>query len=200
MARQVAVSGRRLWRRGRKPLAALVVSVVAGYLLYEYSPAGWFFYALRWEWFEQRVEERLPEYDRLNDETLASLPMYPGATLLPDSQTRKGPDEAAGIVSGLGGPPYLYACYGTDDTYEQVEAFYLDALEDRGWREIRSTADAAYSKDHACVSLHNFCLARVRSEREAVYQVTVFHDLNLLLGPLDIPRIIYWLGYVSSCP
>jgi hypothetical protein len=176
--------------------------------LYEYSPAGLLFYYLTASSFEDRVQALVPEYDQLNDELWQSLPMYPHATLVPESQRRNGPGYRPAPPGGPAEPRYLQACFSTDDSLEQVVEFYQDELERNNWKVFQEEVgydgqfvEQEYTKDRACISLYQPCLSpEYKSDGKTVYQVTVYYDLNVLLGFPRIPKIIYWLRDVISCP
>lgn len=197
---------RRRLRRLAIMVGALLISMGLGYLLYEYSPIGWLYYMLRADHFRHRTEALVPEYDRLNDALMNSLPVYPGATLLPQSQQRKGPGEVA-----PGGPAYprlLQVCFSTDDSMEQVAAFYQDVLGKEGWKLVSESVGyydkklnrQTYARGRACVKIDRFCPSEFGSEDGTTYQVTTYYDLNTLLHFPDIPRTIYWLEDVEHCP
>ena len=186
-------------RHLRKPevlIGILLISVGLGYLLYEYSPVGWVYYALRSKHFLKRVEALVPQYDQLNDELLQSLPVYPGATPLPQTVRRWGPGEQA--PGGPAGPRHLWICYSTSDTLNQVRTFYQNELEKNGWKLIQEL-EQTYNKDNACVDLHHSCWGELETGGQTDYQVIVYHDMNTLLGFPDIPKIIYW-SHLDSCP
>ena len=205
MAKQSTPGTRK--RHLRKPevlIGILLISVGLGYLLYEYSPLGWVYYALRSKHFLKRVEALVPQYDQLNDELLQSLPVYPGATPLPQTVRRWGPGEQA--PGGPSGPRHLWICYSTSDTLNQVRTFYQNELEKNGWKLIREVVDRdgipfeqTYNKDHACIVFYDSCLHKLGIGGKIVYQVFVYHDMNTLLGFPDIPKIIYW-SHLDSCP
>ncbi len=184
-------------------VGALLISVGLGYLLYEYSPIGWVYYMLRADHFRHRVEALVPEYDRLNETLLQSLPVYPGAILLPQTQISKGPGQRA--PGGPAEPRFLKVCFNTNDSMEQVSAFYQNALEKDGWELVRKEVDwrghflrQAHAKDQACFKLSDMCDFGSSGGRTA-FQIEVAHDLNVLLGFPDIPKIVYWTGEVDRC-
>jgi hypothetical protein len=178
-------------------LAAILLSAGLCFVLYEYSPVGWVLYFLTAPTFDDRAEALVPEYDRLNDELWESLPRYPRATLLPESQQRAGPGHHPVPPGGPAYPRHLTACFSTGDTLQEVDEFYQKALEQDGWKPNQDTG--GFYKGQACVRL-NFCSTEFESEFITVYEVAVYHDLNVLLGFPRIPKIIYWLGEVRHCP
>jgi hypothetical protein len=186
-------------------LGTLVLGVGLCYGLYEYSPAGWVFFALTSGDFDKRAQALAPELQRLNDDLLQSLPTYPRATLLPDSRRRWGVNGSPWPPGGPQ-PPVLHVCFGTNDPLEQVGAYYQDVLEKEGWevsQERRSDDGGLYrefTKDRGCVVLERYCLSVNQSGAKTVYGITVYHDLNLLLGFPDVPKIMYWLDEVRHCP
>jgi len=196
-------------RHLRKPevlIGILLISVGLGYLLYEYSPLGWVYYALRSKHFLKRVEALVPQYDQLNDELLQSLPVYPGATPLPQTAGRGGLYEHPWPPGGPAEPRSLRICYSTSDTLNQVRTFYQNELEKNGWKLIRELVgrdgtpfEQTYNKDHACIVFYDSCLHKLGIGGKTVYQVFVYHDMNTLLGFPDIPKIVYW-DTIDSCP
>ncbi len=196
-------------RHLRKPevlIGILLISVGLGYLLYEYSPVGWVYYALRSKHFLKRVEALVPQYDQLNDELLQSLPVYPGATPLPQAARRRGLYEHPWPPGGPAEPRSLWVCYSTSDTLNQVRTFYQNELEKNGWKLIRERVgcdgtplEQTYNKGHACVDLYHSCLYGPETTSKTDYQVIVYHDMNTLLGFPDIPKIVYW-DTIDSCP
>jgi hypothetical protein len=198
---------KRRWRSVMLSLGALLLSVTLCCGLYEYSPAGLLFYYLTASSFEERAEALVPEYDQLNDELWQSLPTYPHATLVPESQRRKGPGYRPVPPGGPGYPRYLYICFSTDDSMEQVVTFYQDTLEKNGWKMFQERIGydgqflhRRYTKDRACVALGHACSPEFELDDRTVYEVAVYHDLNVLLGFPRIPKIIYWLEDVEHCP
>jgi hypothetical protein len=187
---------KRRWRSVMLSFGALLSAILCCGL-YEYSPAGWLFYYLTASSFEDRVQALVPEYDQLNDELWQSLPMYPHATLVPESQRRGGPGSHPVPPGGPAEPRYLQACFSTDDSLEQVAEFYQDELAQDGWKLSRGIG--AFNKDQACVML-DFCLSKFESDEKVTYEVTVYYDLNVLLGFVHIPKIMYWLEAVGHCP
>ncbi len=188
-------------------LGAILLSLVCCGL-YEYSPVGYLFYYLAAPIFEERAEALVPKYDKLNDELWQSLPVYPQATLVPESQKQRGPGYGPVPPGGPAWPRSLEACFSTDDSMEQVAGFYHDALERDDWKvfeEFISDDDEfmrrGYTKDQACIRLHYVCWSDIKSKGgETVYRVTVYYDLNVLLGIFHIPKIIYWGEGVGHCP
>jgi hypothetical protein len=188
-------------------ISILLIGVCLGYLLYEYSPIGWLYFALRADHFRERVEALVPQYDKLNDTLMQLLPVYPEAVLLPQTQRQRRPGEQPWPPGGPDGPVTSRACFTADDSIEQVVAFYQDALERDGWRLVQVKVDGygrfsrlLYTKDQACVELNRVCHARFESESKTVYQVEIYHDLNTLLDFPDIPKVIYWNEDVGHCP
>jgi len=195
---------RRRLRRLTILVGALLISMGLGYLLYEYSPIGWVYYMLRADHFRHRAEVLEPEYDRLNETLLQSLPVYPGATLLPQTRVRQGVGQRA--PGGPAGSTTLRICFSTDDSMDQVGAFYENVLGKEGWKSVRKQVDRyghflyqIYTKDQACINLDGYCDAHFERVKKTVYQIEVFHDLNMLLGFPDIPKIVYWTGEVDRC-
>jgi hypothetical protein len=195
---------RRRLRRIAIPICALLIVLALGYLLYEYSPIGWIYYMLRANYFRHRAEALEPAYDKLNETLLQSLPVYPEATPLPQTQVRQGVGQRA--PGGPVGSTTLRRCFSTDDSVDQVGEFYENALGKEGWKSVRKQVDKyghffyqIYAKDQACIDLGGYCDAHFERETKTVYQIEVSHDLNMLLGFPDIPRIVYWTGEVERC-
>jgi hypothetical protein len=178
-------------------LGVLFLSVGLCYVLYEYSPLGWIYFSLTSDHFLERVETLVPEYHELNDAVMQSLPIYPEATLLPQTQRWEGPSYNPAPPGGPGSPPYLWVCFSTNDTLEEVGEFYQKALEQDGWKLNQNTG--AFNRGQACVMLTR-CWAEVETESKLVYQIRVYHDINTLLDFPRIPKIMYWLEDVEHCP
>jgi len=191
----------RKWRirRVEMLIGVLLIGVGLCYLLYEYSPIGWIYFMLRVDHFQHRVEALTIEYDELNDALLESLPIYPEASQLLQTQGRGW----SGVPVG---PRSLWVCFSTDNTTEQIAAFYQDKLEKNGWKSIREITGRQgellhqlYTKDNACIGFHHTCWDEFERDGKRVYRVNVYHDLNVLLDFPDIPRIVYWQT-IDSCP
>jgi hypothetical protein len=188
-------------------LGALVLGVGLCYILYEYSPAGWVYFVVTSEDFARRAQALAPEYDQLNDDLLQSLPVYPDATLIPESLTKKGPGHNSWLPGGPAEPRNLRACFRTHDSPEQVAAFYQDVLDEKDWKVSEELLDRdgefiqrTYTKDGACVVLYRRCILGSESDGETAYQIRVYYDLNVPLGFPHIPKFMYWLDEVAHCP
>jgi hypothetical protein len=188
-------------------LGVLVLGVGLCYILYECSPAGWVYFVVTSEDFSRRAQALAPEYDQLNDDLLQSLPVYPDASLLPESLMQRGPGHNLWPPGGPAEPRALEACFRTRDSPEQVAAFYQDVLDEKGWNLFKEVLDydgnfvrRGYSKDRACIELHSHCILGSESDGETAYQIRVYYDLNVLLGFPHIPKFMYWLDEVAHCP
>jgi hypothetical protein len=168
-------------------------------LLFHYSPLGWLYVSLNSKNIYEQAVQAAPEFDKLNDELMQSLPIYPRATSLPQIQARRGPGPYDGaFAAGPSGPRTLSVCFATDDSMEQVAAFYHHTLKADGWKPVRvSLFKERYTKNQACIDLYSQCF-EVESDARTVYRVKVFYDLNVLLPFPGLPKV--WDGGVSRCP
>lgn len=187
-------------------LTSFIISAGLCYALYEYSPIGWIYYTLRTDHFKQRVAAHAPEYNELNDALMQSLPDHPAATPIPQTHKQQLPWENPRPPGGPVGLVSSRVCFQTEDSMEQVYAFYQDALEKDGWRMVWENVDKyGYpleqfcAKDLACVYLRSVCNTEFEYEKKTVYEVIVYHDPNILLRYPGIPRIVYWTEDVNHC-
>jgi hypothetical protein len=188
-------------------LGILVFSVVLLYVAYEYTPVGWLYYTLRSDRFERRVAALVPEFNRLNDAVMESVPAHPNTTLMSETRTRQMPWEWRWPP---GGPPGLVsssACFTTDAPLSQVYEFYQTELESKGWTLERKSVDKhgyplkqLFSNDQACVYMRSVCNTECEYDHKAIYEIVVYHDLNALLRFPNIPQIVYWLEDINRCP
>ncbi len=163
-----------------------------------------FYFLATGRYYADLVEERISEYDRLNDELLADLPVYPGAVLIPGTEIKGGPGIPA-LGTGPAGPRYLEVCYMVDAPVSDVMDFYKRELESQDWNLVKSgngriitldftkgDACAEVTNDCACVTAEivpNACPSAVYDSEiyPVAYKVDVYHDLNKLLGFPGLP-------------
>jgi hypothetical protein len=188
-------------------LGILVLSVVFLYVAYKYTPVGWLYYTLRSNRFEGRVAALVPEFNRLNDAVMESLPVHPNATLMPDTQRRQMPWENRWPPGGPPGLVSLSTCFKTNAPMSQIYVFYQDELESKGWALEKKNVDKhgyplkqLFSKDQACIYMRSVCNTECEYDQKAIYEIVVYHDLNALLRFPNIPQIVYWMGGGNHCP
>ncbi len=166
-----------------------------------------FYFLVTGRYYADLVESKVPEYDRLNDELLADLPVYPGAELITGTERRGGPGIPA-LGTGPDGPRYLKVCYMVDAPVNDVMDFYESELEKQGWDlakvddRVETYITWAFIKGEACVGITNNCpcaehkgvpdqcpLATYEPQvYPAVYEVDIYYDLNKLLSFPGIPE------------
>ena len=115
-----SISGREYFDVPSLSLGILAFSVVFLYVAYEFTPVGWLYYTLRSDRFDGRVAALVPEFNILNDTVMESLPVYPGATQMPETQRRQMPWENRWPPGGPPGLISLSACFKTDATMSQL--------------------------------------------------------------------------------
>jgi hypothetical protein len=195
--------GQRRFRRVEVLVGGVLLSIGLCWLLYEFSPLGWVLYAIRSGYYTHALRTLEPEYDKLNSALLESLPAYPGATPLPETEARVGPEWNFIPSGGPSAPRDLSLCFKTTDSVEQVIEFYQRELEQNGWvfdKEIERFGVRQYTKGQACFAWASWCTSDVDLKGETGYEVIVSHDPNVLLPFPKIPRIVYWFSGGAQCP
>ncbi len=152
------------------------------------------------DYYYDRAMDKVPEFDRLNDELVTELPKYPGVETIPEGEWRGGPDREEFLPAPTW-PRTLEVCYQVDATMDQVLTFYKRKLQKDSWKLIRDErwlgarnwhAESWFSRGQACVIVATDCwrAGKKRTDQPgtAVYQVWVFYELNKLLGFPGIPR------------
>jgi hypothetical protein len=136
---------------------------------------------------------KVPEFDQLNDELVAEIPIYPGSVLIPGTERRGGPGAGTMPVAP-GGPRVLEVCYEVDVPISNVVDFYKHRLKEDGWNLVRVrtwpiTRWIVFSKDKACVEIANRCASAGKElqNHSTAYLVKVYYDLNVLLGFPGVP-------------
>ena len=188
-------------------LGILVMSVIFLFLSYDCTPVGWLYYTLRSDHFDGRVAALVPEFNRLNNAVMESLPKHPNTTLMPETRIRQMPWESRWPPGGPPGLVSLSACFETDATMSQIYDFYQAELEDKGWILERKSSDKygyplkqLFSKGQACVYMRSVCNTECEYDQKAIYAIVVYHDLNALLRFPNIPQIVFWLEDINRCP
>lgn len=166
---------------------------------YMVPPLDLFYLSIVGDYYYDIAMSKIPEFDRLNNELMAKLPKYPGSQAIPGLEHREGPANEE-FLRAPTWPRILHVCYKVDAPKEQIFAFYKQALPESDWKLVREQkwwgardwyADFWFAKHNACVIIDNCWLWDgdwTDQDGATVYQISIFYELNQLLGFPGIPR------------
>jgi hypothetical protein len=188
----------RPWYRKRWLLVLGLLILLPGlccFVSYQLTILNDFYFLVFGRHYYDRAIALIPEFDRLNDQLMTRLPLYPDAVLLPEEQRRSGPGANEFPVAP-GGPRVLSFTYVSNDSMEAIIGFFKSELAERGWKLARVVEYAPvqftwiFAKDSACIDISYWPteVDKLPPGYRTFYEVRVYYDLNVLLGFPGVPN------------
>lgn len=151
------------------------------------------------------------DYEELNNQTLAEMPVYPGAEMLHIKQT--DPEIFVPIFFDEAfSPPQLKVLYGLNKkvSKEEIVAELRPKLESMGWQYVGDKSNPAFNKDNRCISyieygfLKDVDLGSEATNLELVQRIQAYETVYVVgMGAnvdavVNMPIIPTW--YHPVCP